>query len=135
MFKIDNYIYLIDIFFQNLYNIFTMELKQILDARERLANVAHITPCQYSTTFSKMCGNSIYLKCENLQKTGSFKVRGAYNKIAKLYSEGNLKSIVASSAGNHAQGCAFAASKMGIDATICMPRTKSLKRNSRRPLR
>ncbi|MCR4661598.1 MAG: threonine ammonia-lyase [Clostridia bacterium] len=100
-----------------------MELKQIIEAKERLAGVAHITPCQYSTTFSKMCGNDIYLKCENLQKTGSFKVRGAYNKISKLHSEGNLKSIVASSAGNHAQGCAFAASKMGIEATICMPRT------------
>src|SRR5699024_4986561 len=65
----------------------------------------------------------IYLKCENLQKTGSFKVRGAYNKIAKLAEARGTKNIVACSAGNHAQGCAFAASAMGMNATIVMPKT------------
>lgn len=70
-----------------------------------------------------MTGGDVYLKCENLQKTGSFKVRGAYNKIAKLAELGGVKSIVACSAGNHAQGCAFAASSKGMKATIVMPKT------------
>ena len=70
-----------------------------------------------------MTGAEVYLKCENQQKTGSFKVRGAYNKIMKLYETGDLKSVIASSAGNHAQGVAFAANKIGIPATICMPRS------------
>jgi threonine dehydratase len=63
------------------------------------------------------------LKCENLQKTGSFKVRGAYNKIATLAKEQSVKQVVASSAGNHAQGVAFAATALGIESTIVMPQT------------
>lgn len=70
-----------------------------------------------------MTGAEVFLKCENQQKTGSFKVRGAYNKIMKLYEAGGLKSVIASSAGNHAQGVAFAARQIGIPATICMPRS------------
>lgn len=100
-----------------------MELKQIKDACERLNGVTHRTVATRSKTFSKMTSNEIYLKCENLQVTGSFKVRGAYNKIAKMHSEGTLKSIVAASAGNHAQGCAFGATQMGVHATIVMPTT------------
>lgn len=95
----------------------------IIEAKKRLAAVVQRKPLEFSTTFSAMTGGKVYLKCENMQKTGSFKVRGAYNKIAKLHEEGSLKAIVASSAGNHAQGCAFAAAAMGVSATICMPKT------------
>ena len=100
-----------------------MTFEKILEAKKRLAPVIHRRPLDFSTTFSELTGSKLYLKCENLQKTGSFKVRGAYNKIAKLHSEGELKAIVASSAGNHAQGCAYAANAMGVKATICMPKT------------
>ncbi len=98
-------------------------IDKILEAKERLSKVIQNRPMEYSSTFSRMCGGDIYLKCENMQKTGSFKVRGAYNKIAKLHAEGSLKAIVASSAGNHAQGCAYAAAAMNVKATICMPKT------------
>lgn len=100
-----------------------MTFEKIQEAKKRLDAVVQRKPLDYSTTFSRMTGGQIYLKCENMQKTGSFKVRGAYNKIAKLHEEGSLSAIVASSAGNHAQGCAFAASAMGVKATICMPKT------------
>jgi threonine dehydratase len=68
-----------------------------------------------------MCGAKLYLKCENLQKTGSFKVRGAYNKISVLTKEMDLKHVITSSAGNHAQGVAFAAKALGVVSTIVMP--------------
>ena len=72
----------------------------------------------------RLCpGTDLYLKTENLQVTGSFKVRGAYNKIMKRYAEGDLHAVVASSAGNHAQGVAFAASSVGVKSTIVMPRS------------
>ena len=100
-----------------------MNFQKILEAKNRLACVVQRKPLEFSTTFSNMTGGKVFLKCENMQKTGSFKVRGAYNKIAKLHEAGGLKAIVASSAGNHAQGCAFAASSMGVKATICMPKT------------
>ena len=92
-------------------------------AAARLKNVVHTIPLSTSCTFSAMTGAEVYLKYENQQKTGSFKVRGAYNKIMKRYLEGNLKAVVASSAGNHAQGVAFAASSVGVPATIVMPRS------------
>ena len=98
-------------------------LEAVEQAAERLKNVTHFIPLNTSTTFSEMTGAQVYLKCENQQKTGSFKVRGAYNKIMKLHETGELKSVVASSAGNHAQGVAFAARSIGIPATICMPRS------------
>lgn len=100
-----------------------MTADKIREARERLASVIQRNELDHSSTFSAMTGADVYFKCENLQKTGSFKVRGAYNKIAKLAENGGAKSIVACSAGNHAQGCAFAASAMGIAATIVMPKT------------
>ena len=68
----------------------------------------------HSPVFSEESGNEIYLKPENLQKTGSFKIRGAYNKIAKLTEEEKKKGVIASSAGNHAQGVAYAAKRLGI---------------------
>lgn len=99
-----------------------MELKEIEQAAARLRNVVHKTPLCSSRTFSEMSGAELYLKCENLQKTGSFKVRGAYNKIAKLAENGQAASVVASSAGNHAQGVAYASGAVGISSTIVMPR-------------
>ena len=99
-----------------------MELKEIEQAAARLRSVVHKTPLCSSRTFSEMSGAELYLKCENLQKTGSFKVRGAYNKIAKLAENGQATSVVASSAGNHAQGVAYASSAVGISSTIVMPR-------------
>lgn len=98
-------------------------IQDIDEASRRLSSVIHSIPLESSTTFSSMTGAEVYLKCENQQKTGSFKVRGAYNKIMKLNEQGGLTSVIASSAGNHAQGVAFAASSIGIPATICMPRS------------
>lgn len=100
-----------------------MQLIDIQNANKRVRSVIHYLPAERSETFSKLSGAEIYLKQENRQKTGSFKVRGAYNKIAKLYRDGDLEHVVASSAGNHAQGVAYAASKLGIKATIVMPRS------------
>ena len=101
-----------------------MQLKDIELAASRLRGTIHETPVTTSRTFSEMAGAELFLKCENLQKTGSFKVRGAYNKIAALAREqGSLPMLIASSAGNHAQGVAYAARAMGAQATIVMPRT------------
>ena len=88
---------------------YMLELKDFEAAADRLKNVIHNIPLSTSATFSAMTGAEVYLKYENQQKTGSFKVRGAYNKIMKRYAEGDLHAVVASSAGNHAQGVAFAA--------------------------
>ncbi|WP_243297382.1 threonine ammonia-lyase [Bacillus litorisediminis] len=96
-------------------------LNQIQQARANLAGVIIPTPLQDSSTFSKLSGNEIYLKTENLQKTGSFKIRGAYNKIANLSAEEQSKGVVAFSAGNHGAGTAYAAQKLGIRATVVMP--------------
>lgn len=99
-----------------------MELKRIEQAAARLNGVIHKTAVDSSRTFSGMAGAELYLKCENLQKTGSFKVRGAYNKLMALAEQGTLPPLIASSAGNHAQGVAYAASVVGAKATIVMPR-------------
>jgi len=100
-----------------------LRLKDIETASGRLRDVLHNTPVERSETFSKMSGGEIYLKYENLQKTGSFKIRGAYNKICEMKEQKDLKEVVAASAGNHAQGVAFAASKLGIASTIVMPKS------------
>lgn len=100
-----------------------LKLQDIELAAQRLRPVLHHTELDMSSTFSEMTGGRIYLKCENRQKTGSFKIRGATNKIAALVERGELKSVVASSAGNHAQGVALAAKSFGIPATIVMPAT------------
>ena len=100
-----------------------LSVNDFQSAAARLKSVIHNIPLSSSTTFSTMSGAEVYLKYENQQKTGSFKVRGAYNKIMKRYEEGGLNAVVASSAGNHAQGVAFAASRIGVPATIVMPRT------------
>jgi len=99
-----------------------IELTDLELAAERLAPILHHTDLDLSSTFSRMTGGKIYLKCENRQKTGSFKIRGASNKIAALVERGEARAVVASSAGNHAQGVAYAATKLGIPATIVMPK-------------
>ena len=95
-------------------------------AASRLKNVIHTIPLSSSKTFSDLSGAEVYLKYENQQKTGSFKVRGAYNKIMKRFETGDLKAVIASSAGNHAQGVAFSAQKKGIKSTIVMPNVTPL---------
>ena len=104
-------------------SIIIMTIEQIEEAYKTIRHVINNTPLSTTRTFSQMSGAQLYLKCENLQKTGSFKVRGAYNKIAVLLKEQSVKQVVASSAGNHAQGVAFAASSLGITSTIVMPQS------------
>ena len=96
-------------------------LENVRKAAANLDGVLRKTELIYSDFFSKETGNRIYIKPENLQRTGSFKIRGAYNRIANLSEEERARGIIASSAGNHAQGVALAASQMGIQATIVMP--------------
>ena len=99
-----------------------LELNDFERAAERLKPILHHTELDLSSTFSKATGGQIYLKCENRQKTGSFKIRGASNKIACMIERGERCPVVASSAGNHAQGVAYASSRFGIPATIVMPK-------------
>ena len=98
------------------------KLYEFMEARERLGTVIVKTKLIYSSVFSEETGNEVYIKPENLQRTGSFKIRGAYNKISKLTEEEKKKGVIASSAGNHAQGVALAAQKLGIKAVIVMPK-------------
>lgn len=98
-----------------------LTLDSVKEAGERLAGVTRSTPLDYSDTFSRLTGSELYLKLENMQKTGSFKIRGAYNKICSLSDAECEHGVIAASAGNHAQGVAYAASKAGIKATIVMP--------------
>ncbi|WP_408006991.1 threonine/serine dehydratase [Pseudalkalibacillus sp. A8] len=98
-----------------------VSLNEIRQARSNLAGVINKTPLQYTKTFSDISDNEIYLKPENLQKTGSFKIRGAYNKIANLSEEEKNNGVVAFSAGNHGAGTAYAAQQAGIKATVIMP--------------
>lgn len=100
-----------------------LPLKEIELAASRLASTIHRTTLEKSTTFSEMTGGEIYLKCENRQKTGSFKIRGASNKIASLVERGEINLAVASSAGNHAQGTAYASKVHNIPSIICMPKS------------
>ncbi|MCM3586738.1 threonine ammonia-lyase [Mesobacillus maritimus] len=94
----------------------------IVSAHEKMKGIVHQTPLDYSKTFSSYADNEIYLKLENLQKTGSFKVRGAFNKMMSLDKEEIKSGVVAASAGNHAQGVAFASDMLGIPCTIVMPK-------------
>ncbi len=95
--------------------------EKIEDARRVLKGIAHLTPLDKSTTFSNMTGGEIYLKLENLQKTGSFKVRGAAYAMSQLDDDEKKAGVIAASAGNHAQGVAYAATRLGIKSTIVMP--------------
>jgi len=93
----------------------------IINAQSALKNIVKKTPLERSKSFSAMSGASVYLKLENLQTTGSFKVRGAYYKISNLTAEETSHGVLCASAGNHAQGVAYAASKLGVKSTVFMP--------------
>jgi threonine dehydratase len=97
------------------------KLSEIEEARARLDGTARVTPVYGSETLSKLTGREVYLKAENLQRTGSFKIRGAVNKIATLSKGERRPGVVAASAGNHGQAVAWAAREAGIKATIFMP--------------
>ena len=97
-------------------------LAMVKEAQERLKGVAQKTGLSYATSVSEVAGCDVWLKLENLQRTGSFKLRGAYNKVASLTPEEREKGVIAASAGNHAQGVALAASVYGCQSTICMPK-------------
>ena len=101
-------------------------LEDVKKAQETIKEIVKKTDILESTKLSSMTGANVYYKCENLQKTGSFKVRGACNKIANLTDEEKANGVIASSAGNHAQGVALGAKMNGIEATIVMPQTAPL---------
>lgn len=103
-----------------------VDLADIEDARERLEGVAVTTPLDRSRALSDHVGGPVFVKCENLQRTGSFKIRGAYNRIARLSGSERMGGVVAASAGNHAQGVALAASLAGVRSTVYMPAAASL---------
>ena len=98
-----------------------VKIEDIKQAKERLESIARKTPMAYAPILSEKSGAKIYLKKENLQLTGSFKLRGAFNKISKLSDSERAKGVVAASAGNHAQGVAYSAKHFSCDATIIMP--------------
>ena len=101
-------------------------LEDVKKAQDTIKEIVKKTDVLESTKLSSMTGANVYYKCENLQKTGSFKVRGACNKIANLTDEEKANGVIASSAGNHAQGVALGAKMNGIEATIVMPQTAPL---------
>ncbi len=103
-----------------------INLEDVKKAAKRVSIVAHKTPLAYAPILSKKYNQKIYLKKDNLQVTGSFKLRGAFNKIATLMEQGGTKGVVAASAGNHAQGVAMSAAHFKIDATIFMPESTPL---------
>lgn len=98
-------------------------IADVYRAAKQLEGVARKTRLIHSDYFSELCHNDVYLKPENLQHTGAFKLRGAYNKISQLTLEERVRGVITASAGNHAQGVAYAARKLGVKAVICMPAT------------
>jgi threo-3-hydroxy-L-aspartate ammonia-lyase len=93
----------------------------VQSARERLYGVATLTPVVTSRTLDALAGRAVFLKCENLQRGGAFKFRGAYNTISQLSEDARARGVLAFSSGNHAQGVALAARLLGAPAVICMP--------------
>src|SRR3979409_1917085 len=98
-----------------------MALSDIRQAAQRLRGVANSTPVVTSRTVDSLVGGQVFFKCENLQRGGAFKFRGAYNRLAMLSAQERARGIVAFSSGNHAQGVALAARELGIRATVVMP--------------
>ncbi len=98
-------------------------IADIYRAAKQLEGITVKTELIHSDFFSETCGNEVYIKPENLQHTGAFKLRGAYNRISQLSDEEKKRGVITASAGNHAQGVAFAAQKLGVKAVICMPAT------------
>ena len=103
-----------------------LTLEKFEEAFEEVSKVTQETKLVYSDYFSASCGNRVYLKPENMQCTGAYKVRGAYYKISTLTEEEKKRGLITASAGNHAQGVAYAARMAGIKATIVMPTTTPL---------
>ena len=104
----------------------SVTVEMIEAARERLGQAIHLSPCQLSHHLSERTGLEVYLKLENLQRTGAFKERGALNKLLTLSEAERRRGVIAASAGNHAQGVAFHAAKLGIRAQIVMPQATPL---------
>ena len=105
-------------------------LSAIREARERLEGHARVTPVYGTETLSKRLGREVWLKTENLQRTGSFKIRGAVNKIATLSERERRPGVVAASAGNHGQAVAWAAREQGVKATVFMPQDAPMAKNA-----
>jgi len=103
-----------------------VDLDDARAARKLLSGVSEVTPLAHSRWLHELTGQAVHFKCENLQRTGSFKIRGAYTRIARLSAEERSRGVVAASAGNHAQGVALAAAMLGADATIFMPHGAAL---------
>jgi len=101
-------------------------LSEIQAAMGRIRDSIYLSPCARSEDFSQLTGNSVYLKLDNLQRTGAFKERGALNKLLTLTEVERSRGVIAASAGNHAQGLAYHAGRQGIRAQICMPLTTPL---------
>lgn len=99
----------------------TVTRDELLAARETVNRIARVTPVESSHYLAQVLGSPVLLKCENLQRTGAYKLRGAYNRLSKLTADERARGVVAASAGNHAQGVSFAARELGIAATIFMP--------------
>src|SRR5437660_4612195 len=103
-----------------------VKLSDIKAALGRIRDAIYVSPCARSEHFSQLTGNSVYLKLDNLQRTGAFKERGALNKLLTLTEVERSRGVIAPSAGNHAQGLAYHAGRHGIRAQICMPLTTPL---------
>ncbi|MBV8454743.1 MAG: pyridoxal-phosphate dependent enzyme, partial [Deltaproteobacteria bacterium] len=103
-----------------------MDFSEIERARRRLAGIIKPTPLLRSDTFDRLIGAQVFLKPENRQKTGSFKIRGAFNRLASLSLDEARRGVIAASAGNHGQTLSYAATRAGIPATIVMPRTAAI---------
>ena len=108
-----------------------LTLEKFEEASEKVKEVTLETKLVYSEFLSKQTGNKVYLKPENMQATGAYKVRGAYYKISTLTEEERAKGLITASAGNHAQGVANAAKKFGVKAVVVMPTTTPLMKVNR----
>ncbi len=104
------------------------QIETIEQARERARGIIQPSPLIHSNKLSQLLGSEIFLKLENLQETGSFKVRGAFNRLDQLDPEERKKGVITASAGNHAQGVAWASSRLGIQATVVMPEDVSIRK-------
>lgn len=99
-------------------------IEDILEAKKRLAGKIYKTGMPRSNYFSERCKGEIFLKFENMQRTGSFKIRGAFNKLSSLTEAEKRKGVVACSAGNHAQGVSLSCAMLGIDGKVVMPKVR-----------
>src|SRR5215510_789212 len=101
-------------------------IDDIIAARQRIAGGVYVSPCPESIPLSELCGATIYCKLDYLQRTGSFKERGARNALLLLTDEQRKRGVIAASAGNHAQGVAYHGSLLGIPVTVVMPKFAAL---------